>query len=112
MQFEFPKQQPSAKQEKPEEKKEILSADHDNIRNRAIEVIEEKILQLKDIGPNSPEIKLFQQSVDKLKDDSYVRKIANVNGWERARGISQDLAATDEDLAKKLAGRAKLEFVH
>jgi hypothetical protein len=112
MQFEFPKKQPLEREMPGKKLEEPLSADHDNIRNRAVEIIEEKILQLKDIGPNSPEIKLFQQSVEKLKDDGYVRKIANVNGWERARGISQDLQTTDEDLAKKLAGRAKLEFLH
>ncbi len=82
--------------------KERLPFDYKNIRDEAVGMLDQKILSMKAIRQNAPEISQYEAAKKRLGDDSYINRIAKINNWEKLRTRTEDLEKTDENLAKGL----------
>ncbi len=91
-----------------EEGEKKLSADYENIRNEATEILQRKILLLEEKlseGKN-PEVVKLEEGLKKLQANQFVLETAEKKNWQKTRDYSQDLEITDRDLAKELAEAA------
>jgi hypothetical protein len=99
MNFEAQASQSADKAEK--EKKYELTADYNNIRERAIELIDQRI---RNLGPDSPKASSLEQAITKLESNYFVTGMIENNNWKERRERPKKEEGGNEGIDETLVG--------